>query len=142
MQFKVGFKSLDARRSSDKIRQVSINNNSTLTKVEKEEDRLRIEFVFTTNYDPNIGSIRIEGDLFMGGEKEDLDKIYDKWQTSGNNDLPVDVAEKIHNSILTNCLVEASVLARDINLPVPMPVPQVSMNEQPKQDESDTSYIR
>ncbi|MFH0861581.1 MAG: hypothetical protein V1875_00990 [Candidatus Altiarchaeota archaeon] len=138
MNFNITFKNLDARRIGMVRSQVNINNNSTIVAASKEGDKLSIGFVFSSTYEPNIGIIRIEGDLTVDESPENIEKALGEWEKSGKTKLPKEMAESIHNTILTNCIVEASFLARDVKLPSPIPMPQVSLNEK----ESDTSYIR
>jgi hypothetical protein len=140
MNLEMTFKSLDAKRHTKPGKQVNISNNSTITSVRREPQNLTVGFVFTTNYEPNIGSVVIEGEVTVEDEKTILDDAYAKWEKTGKTNLPKDVAEKIHNSIITNCLVEAAVLARDLRMPPPIPAPQVSFAGESK--DADTSYIR
>ena len=138
MNFNINFKNLDARRLGNVRSQVNINNNSTIVAAGKEGDKLTIGFVFSSTYEPNIGLIRIEGDLTVEDSTENIDRALGEWEKSGRTKLPKEMAESIHNTILSNCIVEASMLARDIKLPSPIPMPQVALGEK----ESDTSYIR
>ena len=140
MNFNIAFRSLDARRLSMSKTQININNNSTITSVTKDGEKLNVSFVFSSSYEPNMGLIRIEGDIIIDGKKELLDDAVDEWEKSDRNNLPKEMAEKVHNSILSNCVVEASILARDLKLPSPIPMPHVSMNKE--KIEEDTSYIR
>ena len=139
MNFNLTFRCLDARRLGAVKTQVNINNNSTITSVTRDGDKLNVGFVFSSSFDPNIGIIRIEGDLTMEDAAENLDKVLKEWEASDRTRLPKEVAESVHNTILSNCIVEASLMARDVKLPMPVPLPQVNL----KPDrEYDTSYIR
>jgi hypothetical protein len=138
MNFNITFRYLDARRLGALRGQVNINNNSTILSVAKEGEKMNVGFVFSSNYEPNIGVIRIEGDLSVEDSAENIDRALKEWDASGKAKLPKEMAESVHNTILSNCIVEASFLARDVKLPSPVPMPQVNLNEK----ESDTSYIR
>ena len=137
MNININFRNLDARRLSTTKSQVNINNNSTITSVGRSDDKLQVSFVFSCNYDPNIGAIRIEGDLMVEDTTDNIDNAIREWGQSEQRKLPKDMAEKVHNAILSNCIVEASILAREVKLPAPIPMPHVSMEK-----ETDTSYIR
>ena len=136
----ITYKTVEARRFGTVNQPANINNNSTLTMVVGGKDTLNIGFVFSCNYEPNIGVIRIEGDMELKESEDNVSRALTEWDTSGHKNLPKDIAEKVHNTILSNCVIEASILARDIQLPAPLPVPQVQL----KKDESpDTqNYIR
>ena len=138
MNFNINFKCLDARRLGAVKSQVNINNNSTIVSVFKEAGKMNVGFVFSSTYEPNIGIIRIEGDLTVEDAQETLDRAMEEWEASERTRLPKDMAESVHNTILSNCIVEASILARDVKLPSPVPMPQVTLNNK----EMDTSYIR
>ena len=140
MAISINFRGLDARRLSKTKSHVNINNNSTITSVTRSEDRMEVGFVFSCNYDPNIGVIRIEGDLYVDDTVENIENAVREWGSSEQRKLPKEMAEKVHNAILSNCIVEASILAREVKLPAPIPMPQVSMDKQ--QEQQDTSYIR
>ncbi len=140
MESRVDYKSIEVRRFGDKSEPATINNNSTLTHVTAEGDVLNISFVFSSNYEPNIGVIRIEGDLKLNENKKTISGALEEWKTSGKKNLPKDIAEKVHNTILTNCVLEASILARDVKLPTPLPIPQVQIGKESTTDIQ--SYIR
>ncbi|MBD3389151.1 MAG: hypothetical protein GF416_08660 [Candidatus Altiarchaeales archaeon] len=137
MDISLSFKSLDARRHGGSQQHVNINNNSTITNVSGDEGRLTVSFAFSSNYEPNIGSVRIEGDLVVEGDAELVEKAVQEWGDSNSRNLPKELAEQVHNTILTNCIIEASVLARDVKLPSPVPMPQVKLKDNETQ-----SYIR
>jgi len=134
----VTYKNIEARRFGDTKTQATISNNSTLTAVSGEGDKFTVDFVFSCNYEPNIGVIRLEGELMIKESKDNIERALSEWKKSGKRSLPKDIAEKVHNKILGNCLTEATVISRDIRLPAPFPHPKVSLGG----DGGDTSYIR
>jgi len=146
MQVNVSYKNVEARRYSIPTGQININNNATLTNVSKVDDKLVANFVFTCNYEPNIGTIRLEGEILMSSfEGEDKDAVL-KWERSGKKDLPKEIAGKISNVMISNCMVEATVLSREVQLPPPLPpIPQQQeqLVKEGKISQKDTaSYIR
>ncbi|MFH1055081.1 MAG: hypothetical protein V1744_03180 [Candidatus Altiarchaeota archaeon] len=142
MNFNIVFKSFDARRLSNAKGHININNNSTISSVTKEEGKMNVGFIFSCNYEPNVGIVRIEGDLLVEDAADVVDNAVKEWEASERSNLPKDMAEKVHNAILSNCIVEASILARDLKLPVPMPLPHVTLNKPDAVSKTDTSYIR
>src|SRR5207253_4163402 len=50
---------------------------------------------------------------------------------SSGGQMPPDVAQEIHTVIMTNCIPEAVLLARELRLPPPIPIPQVNAPQQP-----------
>jgi len=120
-------KSIDAERYSkkgEKKKNIKINHNSSVTKIDKIDPKTnQIEFRFTANYS-GIGVIKIEGSLKFIGEYPDL---ADNWRKK--NKMPNEVAKKIHTTIINNCIPQSVTIARDLNLPPPIPLPKVNMPE-------------
>jgi len=146
MQVNVNYKNVEARRYSVPSGQTNINNNATLTNVSKVDDRLIASFVFTCNYEPNIGTIRLEGEISMTAfEGEDKESVLN-WEKSGKKDLPKEIAGKISGIMVSNCIVEATVLSREVQLPPPLPPIPQPQDQAPKEEKTsrkDTaSYIR
>lgn len=142
MQFIVN--SVEAKRTSKNPPQpMNISNNSTLTAVSKAGDKLSVGFKFMCNYEPDVGFIRVEGEVLVEGPAENIDKALEEWAKSNGKNLPREMAEHVHNVILTNCIVEATVLSREVRLPAPIPLPRVAINnEAPVSDYDVSHYIR
>lgn len=140
----VRYNSIEVRRYAPAISgQVNINNNSTVTNVDEVDGKLSVGFVFSSSYEPNIGLIRMEGELLVTESKENVERALDEWKKTGKKNLPEDIAEKTHNAILSNCIVEATILSREVQLPPPIPTPQVKMGKGDGDAGVDTqSYIR
>lgn len=122
--------SIDAKRFSKKeerIGQVRIDNNSTVTLVTEISDKeANVDFRYTATYGP-IGTIKIEGKIVYEGDASALAK---QWGSKMN--MPENVASEIHTAIMRTCMPEAVLIARDLNLPPPMPLPQVNISKQKK----------
>ena len=145
MKIELRYRNLEVKRFGESSGSVNINNNSTLTSVERVEDKVSVNFVFSTNYDPGIGVIRIEGNLSFSDTEENMNRAMDEWKKSGGKNLPVDLAEKVHNTILSNCVVQATLLSKEVQLPPPIPMPNVSIGK--KEDKVEVkgetnNYIR
>lgn len=119
----VQLKAIEARRYQDPQpnSQVRIDHNSTLNVVVREgDDRLRVEFGYTTSYGP-LGVIKVEGVLMFQGPNAGA--AADGWATTRN--LPPEMAQQVHTAIMSAAVPEAVGLARDIRLPPPIPLPQI-----------------
>jgi hypothetical protein len=120
--------SIDARRFSkpgEKPRNVRVDHNSTVTLITEMNDKeASVDYRFTANY-VGIGVIKIEGHIIIEG---DASAIAHQWSTE--NKMPDNVANEIHGVIMSNCLPEAVMIARDIRLPPPIPMPQVKVGAQ------------
>lgn len=120
----VQFRSIEARRYQDKFAgQVRVDHNSNFQSVTQQGDALRIDFAFTTSYGA-IGMIKIEGSLAWKG---DAAPVLAHW--TEKRALPPEVAQEVHGGVLGACMPEAVMLARDLRMPPPMPIPQVKFQQ-------------
>lgn len=122
--------SIDARRFTkpgEKHKNIRIDHNSSVTLVSEINDKeANVDFRFTANYS-GLGIIRIEGSLIYEGDASALAR---QWSTQNN--MPNEVANEIHTTIMNNCIPEAVLLARDIRLPPPIPMPKVNIQAKKK----------
>ena len=141
----IRFKSLEVKRLLGQGEgPVNVHNNSTIKSVIKVEGKLGVEFAFSCMYEPDVGSIKIDGDLLLQDTPENIDKAVKEWEKDGKN-LPPEMAEKVHNAILASCIIEAVVLSREVHIPPPVPTPMVSMSKteaKGPRSEDTSSYIR
>jgi hypothetical protein len=123
------FTNLDARRLT-KVGagwgNIRVDHNSTVTLItESGADAAQLDFRFTASYraaEAVIGLIQIEGQIAWEGDAKALVK---GWSAGGQ--MPQETAQEIHTVIMTNCLPETVILARDLRLPPPIPIPQVQV---------------
>lgn len=113
-------------KQGDRLGNLRIDNNGTVTLVtELGETEAGVDFRFTTNYraaESVIGLIRIEGRVVYEGEAR---RIVREW--SGKGRMPDDVASEVLTVIMNNCIPEATMIARDLRLPPPIPIPPVQV---------------
>lgn len=120
-------KAIDAERYSkkgEKKKNIKINHNSSVTKINKIDSKTnQVDFRFTANYS-GMGVIKIEGSLIFIGEHPDLAENWRK-----KNEMPNEAAKEIHTTIINNCIPQSVTIAKDLNLPPPIPLPKVNMPE-------------
>jgi hypothetical protein len=130
----VDLTSIEARRFSsrnEKIRNVRIDNNSTVTLItELNDSEANIDFRYTANYG-GIGLIKIEGTILFDGDAPALAK---QWGSQSN--MPDETASEIHTAIMRICVPEAMLISRDLKLPPPFPLPQVNIQKKNKRQAS------
>jgi len=127
--------SIDAKRLMKLVpgqMNVRVDHNSTVTFMNVLNDaEASIDFRFSANYraqtEEVIGLIKIEGTIVYQGKARDIVK---QWSTT--QQMPNEVATEIHTAIMTTCIPEAVVVARDLRLPPPVPIPQVQIAGPPK----------
>lgn len=128
--------SIEAKRFAnlgEKFLNIRIDHNSTVTMITPvSEKEASFDFRFTANF-VGIGVIKIEGKILYECNAKDVTEM---WSKTGN--LPNDVASEIHTVVMMNCIPEAVLLARDLRLPSPIPLPTVQFGKKPQQPKSGT----
>jgi len=122
---KFEIKSIDAERftsSQNRKKNVRIDHNSSVTKIKQiTKDSFDIYFRFTANY-KSIGRIELEGRLMIKDAPSDLAS---KWRDK--NEMPNEIANQVHSAIIQNCIPKSVLIAREVQLPPPIPMPKVNV---------------
>lgn len=130
--------SIEAKRFSkvgEKLVNVRIDHNNTVTSVVPlNQTDLAIEFRFTANYS-GMGFVRMDGKLVVADDSRTPDSIAREWTTTNN--MPPEFANIVHNAVISNCIITATIITRDIQLPPPVPLPQVDMAQQQRKNQSE-----
>ena len=105
---------------------ISVDTTPSIDDVEKKDvlemkDLLSAKFSFRVNYEPNVGSIRMEGEVLY--KTDDTKNIIKKWKE--NKNLESDLAVEMLNAIFRVCLTKAITIAGDLRLPPPVRFPIV-----------------
>ena len=99
---------------------IQINTNLNLVGMEKKpENSLEVPFVLTINYNPSIAQISLEGRAYVIGEKSEIEKIYGEYQEK--KPPPPIIIQSISNIVF----IESVILSRTLNIPPPIPLPQI-----------------
>lgn len=122
---------IDAKRYARTIQQmgqVRIDHNSTVSVVKDAgPTTASIEFRYTASYGA-VGIITIEGALLWEGTPAfDARKLADNWKASAQ--MPPEVASEIHTAVMRVCLPEAVGIAKNLQLPPPIPLPTVQFQQ-------------
>jgi len=113
---------------------ISVSHSTNILGIAKEGDKANIEFSFTTNYLP-IGMIRAEGKMLYSGRTEEL-------MTSWNNNRKIDdkeIANEIMNAPMAFCITTMFMIAKELNLPPPLPMPKLKFEE--KKEDKKQAYL-
>ncbi|MFH1237800.1 MAG: hypothetical protein V1648_05365 [Candidatus Aenigmatarchaeota archaeon] len=82
---------------------------------------LSMDFEFVTTYDPKVGEIKIGGDiLYLTDDNKAMLKQWEK-----EKKIPEKPSLEILNYLFRRCLIKVSVIAEDLQLPPPLPMPTV-----------------
>jgi hypothetical protein len=137
----VGFsiKTISAERKNVPRGRIDINstpriisiNDSKMDFISKQKP-LNVEFEFVTKYEPDVGEIKVLGNVFYVGKKmKDVLKTWKKEKI-----LSKDVDIEVKNFLFRKCLTIGMNLSENMQLPPPLIFPRVV----PKQKE-DLTYI-
>ena len=112
---------------------VQVNNNVALTNVEKtdfvvgpsNQGAAKFYFEFTAKYEPKIADMIFVGFLTFVDEPKKVTELVESWKK--DKKLPKEEMSNVLNTILSRCNVEALLLASEVNLPPPIPLPKVTV---------------
>lgn len=107
------FSPLDARPQ-----ELRIDQNLSILDVRRESEYFRIFYKFISTFS-TLGNITIEGSILYTG----ADDLEMKWKKDKN--LPDSAASEIQGAIFTSSIVETIMVARDLRLPPPIPMPNI-----------------
>ena len=122
----------DARKP---IPPIQINTNLNLVGVEKKsEDSLEVPFVLTINYNPSIAQISLKGKAYVVGEKSEIEKVYKEYEEK--KPPPPIIVQSISNV----AFIESVLISRTLNIPPPIPLPQIPEVKPPSKKPSEMDY--
>ena len=115
---------LDIRKP---IPPIQISTNINLVGVEREADgSLEVPFVLTIAYNPSIAQISLKGNAHVTGEKNEIDKIVEDYES--RKPPPAVIIQSISNVVF----IESVLISRTLNIPPPIPLPQITESKPPK----------
>ena len=131
-----GFTKLSAEKKEAAKGKIDINNNVSIKDVVEDDltlgkdkqNVIKFIFEFTSNYEPSIGKILFEGELLYLEEPKKVKELLSGWKK--DKKIPKEIMAGLLNSILTKCNIQALILSQEINLPAPIPMPKVQINQQ------------
>lgn len=105
---------------------IQINTNINLVGMEKkQEDSLDVPFVLTITFNPSIAQMSLKGNAYVTGEKTEVDKVLKDY------DQKKPPAQIIIQSISNVVFIESVLISRILNIPPPIPLPQISDGGKP-----------
>ncbi|OYT54553.1 MAG: hypothetical protein B6U72_02495 [Candidatus Altiarchaeales archaeon ex4484_2] len=116
---------LEASRFTKPSGKVNVHNNSNISHISRSDEVITISFTFTSTYNPSVGEIKIDGNIMLSDVDENVEQDVREWEEGDGKTIPSELARKVHNTIISNCIVEATLLSREILLPPPTPTPRV-----------------
>ena len=129
---------ISAEKTKDIDKKVGIRNNISIKDISEhkipftstDDKSFKVSFEFLTEYSPDFGNIKIDSELFIVRPKKEANEILDEWKK--NKKLRQDLVPSYFNFILRKCNLKAMILAEDLNLPSPYPLPKATPAETKK----------
>lgn len=138
----VGFyiKSISAFRKDVPKGRIDINSTPQIVSIDKssiglkkKEDALEIGFEFITKYEPDVGEIKIAGNVMYIGDK--IKNVLSVWKKEKNIQKEVEI--EIKNFLFRKCMILGINLSEQMNLPPPLMFPRMYITKK----EVDMRYI-
>lgn len=122
------------KRNEKESGQIRIDTNSTVTQIaEKSDKEAEVDFRYSVTYG-GAGMIQIEGRLIFEGDAPTLAK---EWGEKRN--MPPAIASEIHTGVIQACIPVAILLARDLHLRLPIPLPNIGIKDEKSKKKGDSS---
>lgn len=135
-----GFTKLSAEKNEQVKGKIDINNNVSIKDVVEDnlslgkdkQSVIKFLFEFTSNYEPSVGKILFEGEVLYLEEPKKIKEILTSWKK--DKKLSKELMAGLLNTVLTKCNVQALILSQEVNLPPPIPMPKVQIQQQPEKN--------
>jgi len=133
----MNFKFLEAQRKDTQVKgEIKINSFPKITNVKEakvsnmKSNAVALEFEFSTDYEPDVGKIKLMGELLYQTDKQK--EILDKWKKEKK--ISEDLGVEVLNHLFRRCLLKSAHLSEEVMLPPPLQMPRIKPKE--KQEHS------
>ncbi|MEK6959626.1 MAG: hypothetical protein AABX47_00495 [Nanoarchaeota archaeon] len=132
------FTKMHVEKTEAPVTNVKLNTNMGITGVERvpltlgasKEEALKLNFNFSSAFEPKLGLVQLDGFLLYIDSKDALGSIEKTWKK--DKKLPKDLNNQLLNHIHGKCAIQSVTLTKDIGLPPPIPLPRLSFDEKSK----------
>lgn len=99
---------------------IQIGTNINIVGMEKKaDDTLEVPFVLAINYNPSIAQISLKGSAYVAGDKSEIEKALKDHEEK--KPPPQIIVQSISNVVF----IESVLISRTLNIPPPIPLPQI-----------------
>jgi hypothetical protein len=99
---------------------IQIGTNINVVGMEKNSDgTLEVPFVLAINYNPSIAQISLKGSAYVSGDKNEIEKVLKDHEEK--KPPPPLIVQSISNVVF----IESVLISRTLNIPPPIPLPQI-----------------
>jgi hypothetical protein len=104
---------------------IQIGTNINVVGMEKKANgTLEVPFVLAINYNPSIAQISLKGSAYVTGDKSEIEKILKEHEEKKPPPL---IVQSISNVVF----IESVLISRTLNIPPPIPLPQIPQAKAP-----------
>jgi hypothetical protein len=104
---------------------IQIGTNINIVGMEKKQDgTLEVPFVLAINYNPSIAQISLKGSAYVSGDEKDIEKALKDHEEKKPPPL---IVQSISNVVF----IESVLISRTLNIPPPIPLPQIPQAKAP-----------
>jgi hypothetical protein len=138
MRVNVAISSISAERFWDikkPIPPIQISTNINIVSMEKKTDGgLEVPFVLTINYNPSLAQISLKGSAYAIGDKSEIDNAVKQYEDK--KPPPPIIMQSISNVVF----IESVLISRTLNIPPPIPLPQIPEAKTPSSKPIERDY--
>ena len=99
---------------------IKIGTNINIVGMEKKsDDSVEVPFFLAINYNPSIAQINLKGTAYVSGDKSEIEKVLKDHEEK--KPPPPLIVQSISNVVFT----ESVLISRTLNIPPPIPLPQI-----------------
>jgi hypothetical protein len=107
---------------------IQIGTNINVVGMEKKADgTLEVPFVLAINYNPSIAQLSLKGSAYVSGDKNEIEKVLKDYEEK-KPPLPL-IVQSISNVVF----IESVLISRTLNIPPPIPLPQIPQAKAPSE---------
>ena len=114
---------------------IQIGTNINIVGMEKKSDgSVEVPFVLAINYNPSIAQISLKGSAYVSGANDEIEKVL-----RGHKEKkppPPLIVQSISNIVF----IESVLISRILNIPPPIPLPQISQAKAPSSKPKGRDY--
>ena len=132
------------RKDVQNLQKLNVNSTPAIVSIEERpipfmegQSSLVMGFEFNTIYEPDIGSIKMSGEVIYSSK--DTKKILKEWNKEKK--LSIETDAEVKNYLFRKCLTLSLNISEQLQLPAPIGFPVIVPQLENKEPEKKTSYI-
>lgn len=117
--------------------QINVTSNIKTDNVEKtnigvddSKKTVKVNFTYKTTYQPDLGTIELQGTVLVLVTKDEAEKVLDNWDK--NKKMDKDFASVVLNAAMKRSSLQSIFISRELDLPSPIPLPNIKAKEDTK----------